>query len=87
MTAVALWLYPRKRYDGEITLLALVIFCATSAALEDLRAPFALRAYWGGLPQLTWVLLAMTAISLGVLFVAEIRYARGARGLPAPLPT
>ena len=87
ITAVALWLHPRKRYDGQVTLVALVIFCATSAALEELRAPFALRAYWRGIPQLSWVLFGMTVASICALLVAEFRHSRSVRTAAAPLPT
>ena len=73
----ALWLHPRKRYDGQVTLVALLIFSATSAALEGFRQDFGLRVYWGTLPQLTWVAMAMTATALLVLVIAELAHRRG----------
>jgi phosphatidylglycerol:prolipoprotein diacylglycerol transferase len=85
ITAVAFWLQPRKRYDGQVALVSLLIFSLTSLALEPLRAPFGLRAYWGRLPQLTWVLLGMTAVILLVLLIAEVRHARRNR-MRLPLP-
>jgi phosphatidylglycerol:prolipoprotein diacylglycerol transferase len=85
MTATALWVHRRKRYDGQVAVASLLVFSATSAALEGLRAPFALRAYWGTLPQLTWVLLAMAAVSLVVLVVGAVRRDSRSRGaLPSP---
>ena len=59
-----------------LTMVSLLIFSVTSLALEPLRAPFGLRAYWGRLPQLTWVLLGMTVAIALVLLVAEVRQAR-----------
>jgi len=77
---VALGLYPRKRFDGEVGLVALLIFSATSAVLEFWRGDFPERAYWGQLPQLAWAALAMTILCGAALAVAERR--RGRRGCP-----
>jgi phosphatidylglycerol:prolipoprotein diacylglycerol transferase len=70
--AAALWTYRRKRFDGEVALVALLVFGVTSFALEFLRAPFTDRLYWGPLPQLAW-----TALGLGV--VAAVWLAVGRR--------
>jgi phosphatidylglycerol:prolipoprotein diacylglycerol transferase len=77
LTAVAaLWLHRRKRYDGEVAWVSLVLFSASTALLELLRADTESRVYWGPLPQLTWMAYAMTAVSLAALIVAERRYRR-----------
>jgi phosphatidylglycerol:prolipoprotein diacylglycerol transferase len=80
LTALALWLHPRRRYAGQVALVALVLHSASAAALEFLRADYHPRIYWGPLPQLEWVALAMTAGAVGALAVAEIVNA----GSPAP---
>ena len=70
--AAALWTYRWKRFDGEVALVALLVFGLTSFGLEFLRAPFTDRPYWGPLPQLAW-----TALGLGV--VAAVWLAVGRR--------
>jgi len=72
ITAVALWLHPRKRYDGEVALVSLVLFSTSTALFEPLRANTYTRLYWGPLPQLTWIALALTAASVAALAVAEL---------------
>src|SRR5215470_603620 len=64
VTAVALWLHPRKRYDGEVALVSLVLFSTSTALFEPLRANTYTRLYWGPLPQPTWIALALTAASV-----------------------
>ncbi len=64
VTLVALLARPRKRYDGQVALLALLTFSGSAAALEFLRADVFPRAYWGPLPQLAWVALGLTATSV-----------------------
>jgi len=71
ITAVALWLHPRKRYDGEVALVGLVLFSTSTALLEFLRADAQPRLYWGALPQLTWIALGMSVVSLVALAAAE----------------
>jgi phosphatidylglycerol:prolipoprotein diacylglycerol transferase len=83
ITAAALWLHPRKRYDGEVALVALVLFSASTAALEFLRADCQPRVTWGPLPQLTWVAFAMTAAALAALTIAERAHRRAAARSPA----
>jgi phosphatidylglycerol:prolipoprotein diacylglycerol transferase len=73
MTATALWMHKHKRYDGQVALVCVLLFSASSAALEGLRAPFGLRAYWGDLPQLTWVLMGMAAVCFVALIIGELR--------------
>jgi phosphatidylglycerol:prolipoprotein diacylglycerol transferase len=85
MAAVSLWLYPRRRYDGQVALVELVVFSATAAALEFFRADPATRVYWGSLPQLAWTALAMTAGSALTLALAEWRHRRIAPVRPRAL--
>jgi phosphatidylglycerol:prolipoprotein diacylglycerol transferase len=79
IAAVALWLLPRKRYDGEISLVALVFFSASSALLEFLRGDHPMRRYWGPLPQLEWTAIAMTAAAIVGLVTAELLHRQRAR--------
>lgn len=77
ISAVALWLMPRKRYDGQVALVALLLFSLISVAgLEFFRADIQARVYWGALPQLTWTGLGMAVGSLCALAIAEVRLAR-----------
>jgi phosphatidylglycerol:prolipoprotein diacylglycerol transferase len=80
---VGLWLHRRKAYDGQMALVALVLFSATSAWLEPFRAEVATRIYWGALPQLEWVALALTAASLAGLAWAEVVHRRRPLAVPA----
>jgi phosphatidylglycerol:prolipoprotein diacylglycerol transferase len=86
---ISLWLHPRKRFDGEVALVAVVLFSATSAVLESFRADYDGRAYWGTLPQLAWTTLGMTVASAAVLAIAEYRHhaRRGPRTPTARLST
>lgn len=70
--AIGLWLGPRKRYDGQVALLGVLAFGVTSAALEGLREDFTARAYWHGLPQLTWTAAGLAVAALLVLVAAEV---------------
>jgi phosphatidylglycerol:prolipoprotein diacylglycerol transferase len=76
LTAVALWLLPRKRYDGQVALVALVVYGISAAALEFFRADAFPRAYWGPLPQLEWTALGITAVASVALFLAERSHRR-----------
>jgi phosphatidylglycerol:prolipoprotein diacylglycerol transferase len=78
ITAVALWLHSRKRYDGEVALVSLVLFSTSTALFEFLRANTFTRLYWGPLPQLTWIAFALTAASVATLAVAELAQRRAA---------
>lgn len=76
ITLASICLLPRKRYDGQVALGALLLFSASSAGLEFLRNDFPPRRYWGPLPQLAWTTLAMTAASGITLGWAEWRWRR-----------
>lgn len=76
VTLVALWLNPRKSYDGQVALVALLLFSASSAVLESFREPYLPRVYWGPLPQLMWTTLAMTGASLLALVGAGVVHRR-----------
>ena len=71
LTVVALWLYPRKRYDGQVALVVLLLYGVSAAVLEFFRADYYPRAYWGPLPQLEWTALAITGVAAVALLVAE----------------
>lgn len=74
---LGLWrsLHPRRRYDGQVALIALLVFSAAAAVLEPLRAGDDARVYWGPLPQLLWTALGMCVISGAALVAAERRQA------------
>ncbi len=80
--AVSWWLAPRKRWDGQVALVGLLLFSASTAGLELLRADIGMRVYWGAVPQLTWTALAMSAASLGGLAAGALAQRR-TRALPA----
>lgn len=73
IAAVLYWLRPHKRYDGQLGLLFLVQFFATSAMWEPFRADTADRVYIGPFPQLLWITAAMTAVAATLLALAELR--------------
>jgi len=93
ITAAAHWLHRRKRYDGEVALVGFVVFSASTAVLEFLRADAQPRVYWGSLPQLTWMALAMSCVSFLALAAAELLHWRnrirmqraGCSAAPPPL--
>ncbi len=74
IAGLLLWRRSCKRFDGELGLVFLVLFSASSAALELLRAELPQRTYWGPLPELLWVTAAMTVLSTIVLVAAEYRH-------------
>ncbi|MDX2170480.1 MAG: prolipoprotein diacylglyceryl transferase [Deltaproteobacteria bacterium] len=76
--AVSWWLSAHKRWDGQVALLALLLFSASTAGLEVLRADIGMRVYWGALPQLTWTALAMTAAASLALLAGAIAHRRSA---------
>jgi phosphatidylglycerol:prolipoprotein diacylglycerol transferase len=80
VTVVTLAVHRRKRYDGEVALLALALFTGGSALLELLRVDYAERPYWGPLPQLAWTALALFAVTLAALAWGAMRHRRS---LPA----
>lgn len=79
-TVLALWLHPRRRYAGEVALVSLLFFSTSTAVLEFVRAETESRVYWGPLPQLTWMALALTAAALAALACAELAHRRGRVG-------
>ena len=76
VSTAAIWLYPRKRYDGQVALFALVGFAAGTLALEALRE-FPRASYWGPLPPLAWAAAALLIIAVST--VARLRYRRERR--------
>lgn len=76
ITVVGLRLHRRKAYEGQVALAALVLFSASSAWLEAFRGEIPQRIYWGPLPQLEWIALALTAVSFAGLAMAEIAHRR-----------
>lgn len=72
LAILALALRRRRRYEGEVAIAALFVFCAAGAGLEFLRADYAQRAYWGVLPQLTWIALALGAIAAVALVLGRL---------------
>jgi phosphatidylglycerol:prolipoprotein diacylglycerol transferase len=77
ITAILLWLRPRRRYPGQLGLLLLLLFSASSALLEPLRSADPTRVYWGPWPQLLWVTAGMTVVSVVLLVVAELVHRAG----------
>lgn len=77
VTAVALWVHGHKRFDGQVALAALLMHSISAAVLELLRADYYPRAYWGPLPQLEWMALAMTVAAAAALIFAHVRAGRG----------
>jgi phosphatidylglycerol:prolipoprotein diacylglycerol transferase len=71
IAAVGYRLQSRKAYDGQVLLVVLFLFSASSAALEPLRHDFPGRAYVHGVPELLWTTIAMTGLAGLALLVAE----------------
>ncbi|MFP6663590.1 MAG: prolipoprotein diacylglyceryl transferase family protein [Deltaproteobacteria bacterium] len=71
ITAFLLWLRPRRRYVGQLGLWLLFLFSASSTLLEPIRVDHETRVYWGPLPQIFWVALAMTLVSGAALLLAR----------------
>jgi phosphatidylglycerol:prolipoprotein diacylglycerol transferase len=88
ITAVALWLIPRKRYHGQVALVGLLIFSLSAYWLEPLRQDTGLRLYIGRVPQLQivagWLvgtaLVGLLACEIGHRMLAHRRAARIATG-------
>jgi phosphatidylglycerol:prolipoprotein diacylglycerol transferase len=78
IAAVAAWLHRRKRYDGEVALVALALFGTSTALLEPLRADTHSGIWWGPLPQLTWVALAIALGAFAGLVAGDYRHRRRA---------
>jgi phosphatidylglycerol:prolipoprotein diacylglycerol transferase len=71
ITAVALWLIPRRRYPGQVALVSLLIFTLSAWGLEPLRQDVGLRAYWNGVPQLQVVAGWLVGVALVALVLGE----------------
>ncbi len=67
----------QKRYDGQLGLLFLVLFSATSAVWEPLRADTPDRVYFGPFPQLLWITTIMAIVSAALLACIEWRARAG----------
>jgi phosphatidylglycerol:prolipoprotein diacylglycerol transferase len=73
LIAVGAWvLRPWKRYDGQVALVALVVYATTSAALEPFRMQVAGIGVWGSLPQLVWATRALSAFAVTLLVAVEL---------------
>jgi prolipoprotein diacylglyceryltransferase len=81
ISAILLWLRPRRTYPGQLGLLLLLLFSATSALLEPLRSNDPSRVYWGPWPQLLWVNAGMTVVSVVLLIAAELAHRRRRTGV------
>jgi phosphatidylglycerol:prolipoprotein diacylglycerol transferase len=79
ITAVALWLLPRKRYQGQVTLVGLLIFALAAYWLEPLRHVSGFRPYVGGVPQLQVVAGWLTRITIAALVACEVGHRMLAR--------
>lgn len=76
IAALSVWWMPRKRYDGQVALMALTLFAVSTALLEPHRAFVPPLGFWGPLSKLAWQTLAL-ALGCGVTWLwAEIRYRR-----------
>ena len=76
VAGVALWLYPRKQYDGQVALVGLLMFSVSSTLLEMLREDFGYRVHVGPLPQLAWLWLLIGATALGGLLAGQLMLRR-----------
>jgi phosphatidylglycerol:prolipoprotein diacylglycerol transferase len=83
IAAIAAWLQSRRRYEGEVALVAMVLFSASTAAIEGLRVTYGPVVLWGTRTQLQWTAFAMTAAFAGALAVAEWRCSCRTRRDPA----
>jgi prolipoprotein diacylglyceryltransferase len=72
----ALWLRPRRAYPGQVALLALVVFSASTVVLERFRETYGASPRWGAWTQLEWTALVLTAVSVVGLGAAEVRHRR-----------
>ena len=72
ITATALWLAPRKRYHGQVALVGLLLFGASSFGIELLRQTTAKRILFGTVPQLEVIAGALTAVAAAGLLACEL---------------
>lgn len=67
-----LWLTPRKRYEGQVGLVFLFLFFASSALLEPLRADAGAQQLWRGVPQLLWIGGTLAVICAAMVVSVEV---------------
>jgi phosphatidylglycerol:prolipoprotein diacylglycerol transferase len=73
ITIVALWLIRRRRYQGQVALVSLLIFAAGAYWLEPLRdQERALRPYLAGVPQLQVVAGWLVGFAVVALILCEV---------------
>lgn len=73
IAAVALWMHPRRQYGGQVALVALALFGASTAGLEFLREVYFPRDYWGSLPYLVWPALGIFGLAAALLVLTGSR--------------
>jgi len=75
LAATLIWWRSRRQYAGQLGIIFLVIFSLSSTGLEVLRVDLPDRSYWGGFPQLLWVGLMMSALSVTAAVVLQRKLA------------
>jgi phosphatidylglycerol:prolipoprotein diacylglycerol transferase len=80
--AVAIAVGRRKRYDGQVFWVGLLLLSATTALLEPFRALENHRAFWAGVPQLVWTELALTLVAGLGLWMSGMRHRRAGMAPP-----
>lgn len=89
VTASAL-LYPRRRYAGQVALVALVVLLSATTLAELFRADSYPASYsWAGRPQFFWIALVLAALASAALAAAEWRnrHARSRAAFPLVSPS
>jgi len=79
LTGMALWMHRRKAFDGEIALVAALMFAGSSTVLEFLRADQEGRIYWGPFPQLAWIAAGLTLATALLLAYAQRSHSQAGR--------
>jgi len=72
ITLVALWLIPRKRYHGQVAMVAVLIFALAAYWLEPFRQGTGFRPYVNGMPQLQVVAGWLVRAAVAGLLVCEV---------------
>jgi len=75
-TAVALLVNRRKRYDGQVVWVGMIVLFGGTALLEYFRAPENHRVFWAGIPRLAWTEAALALLGVCGLAVSELRHRR-----------
>lgn len=87
LIAIGAWLLRRrKRYDGQVALLALVVYAVSSAMLEPYRMHVPGVGEWGPIPQLVWATRALAIFSVTMLAIAELAHRWLRRAAPSRAP-